>query len=83
MRMRSVSRRASCADLLGQLRLVDLLEQLDRFLLAGIRFAELGLDRAQLLAEIELALVLLDLDLGLPLHVLHHARARNFALEAR
>ena len=75
--MRSVSRRASCADLLGQLRLLDLLEQLDRFLLARIRLAELRLDRAQLLAQIELALVLLDLDLGLALHVFHHARARR------
>ena len=83
MRRRSVSRRASCADFLGELRLVDLLEQLDRFLLARIGFAELRLDRAQLLAQIELALVLLDLDLGLLLHVLHHARARDFALEAR
>ena len=81
--MRSVSRRASCADFLRQLRFVDLLEQLDRFLLARIGLAQLGLDRAQLLAQIELALVLLDLDLGLALHVLHHARARDFALEAR
>ena len=70
-------------DFLGKLCLFDLLEQIDRFLLARIRFAQLGLDRAQLLAEIELALVLLDLDLGLLLHVLHHARARDFALETR
>ena len=83
MRIRSVSRRASCADLLRQLGFLDLLEQIDRFLLARIGLAQLGLDRAQLLAQIELALVLLDLDLGLPLHVLHHARARDFALEPR
>ncbi len=49
----------------------------------GIRLAELCLDRPQLLAEIELALVLLDLDLRLPLDVLHHPCARDFALEAR
>ena len=59
------------------------MRSLDRFLLAGIGLAELRLDRAQLLAQIELALVLLDLDLGLALHVLHHARARDFALEPR
>ena len=82
MRMRSVSRRASCAALLGQLRFLDLLQELERFLLARVGLAELGLNRAQLLAQIELALVLLDLDLGLPLHVLHDARARDLALEA-
>ena len=81
MRSRSVSRRASCADLLRELRFLDLLERLERFLLARIGFAELRLNRAQLLAQIELALVLLDLDLGLALHVLHHARARDLALE--
>ncbi len=81
--MRSVSRRASCADFFGELRVVDLLEKIDRFFFAGVGLAELRLNRAQLLAEIELALVLLDLDLGLLLHVLHHARARDLALEAR
>ena len=70
-------------DFFGQLRVFDLLEEIDRFLLARIGLAQLGLNRAQLLAQIELALVLLDLDLGLPLHVFHHARARDFALEAR
>ncbi|MCU0616664.1 MAG: hypothetical protein MUD17_06165 [Gemmatimonadaceae bacterium] len=38
---------------------------------------------AQLLAQIELALVLLDLHFGLLLHILHDARARHLALEAR
>ena len=71
------------SDFLREVRLVDLLERVDRFLLAGIGLAELGLDRPQLLAEIELALVLLDLDLGLPLDVLHHPCAGDFALEAR
>ena len=40
------------------------------------------LDRAQLLAEIELALMLLDLHLGLALHIFHDAGARDLALEA-
>jgi 8-oxo-dGTP pyrophosphatase MutT (NUDIX family) len=40
------------------------------------------LDRAQLLAEIELALVLLDLDLGLLLHVLHFAADPRDFLQA-
>ncbi len=65
----------ACAD--------DLAKSLDRFLLTGICFAELGLNRPQLLAEIELALVLLDLDLGLSLHVLDNVSAADLALEAR
>ena len=69
--------------LLGETRFLDLLEQIDGFLLPRIGFAELRLDRAQLLAQIELALVLLDLHLGLALDVLHHAGALHFALEAR
>ena len=81
--MRSVSRRASCAIFSGSFAVLDLLENVERFFLARVCFAKLGLDRAQLLAEIELALVLLDLDLGLLLHVLHHARPRDFALEPR
>ncbi len=81
--MRSVSRRASWPTFSGSFASSIFFEQLDRFLLARIRLAELRLDRAQLLAQVELALVLLDLDLGLALHVLHHARARDFALESR
>ena len=69
------------AHALGQLRLVDLAQQLHRFLLARVRFAELGLNRAQLLPQVELALMLLDLDFRLPLHVFHHPRARHLALE--
>src|SRR6478736_2190899 len=68
-------------DALGELRLVDLLEQLNGFLLTRVGLAQLRLDRPQLLAQIELALVLLDLDLGLALHVLHHPRACNLAIE--
>jgi hypothetical protein len=66
---------------LREFRLLDLLEELDRLLLPGIRLAQLRLNRAQLLSKIELALVLLDLDLRLALHVFHHAGACNFALE--
>jgi len=57
-------------DLLREIRLVDLLEGISGFLFGGVRLAELGLDRAELLSQVELALVLLDLDLGLPLDVL-------------
>ena len=83
MRMRSVSRRASWAIFSGSFASSIFLQNVDRFFLARVGFAQLRLDRAQLLAEIELALVLLDLDLGLLLHVLHHARARDLALETR
>jgi hypothetical protein len=71
------------SDLLRQLGFLDLLEQIDRFLLAGVGFAQLGLNRAQLLAQIELALVLLDLDLRLALDVFHDAGARHLALQPR
>src|SRR6202011_5228827 len=67
---------------LRELRVVDLLEELNGFLLAGIGLAQLRLDGAQMVGEVELALVLLDLDLGLPLHVLHHPSACDLALEA-
>ena len=40
------------------------------------------MDRAQLLAQIELALVLLDLDLGLSLDVLGDSRASDFAFDS-
>ena len=70
------------AHLFRQVGLVDLLQRLDRLLLARIDLAELGLDGAKLLAQIELALVLLDLDLGLLLDILHDAGPRDFALEA-
>jgi hypothetical protein len=66
---------------LGQAGFLELAQRLHRFLLARIRLAQLGLDRAQLLAQVELALVLLDLHLGLALDVLHHARARDLALQ--
>ena len=69
--------------LLGQPRLLDLLEEIDGLLLAGIRLAQLRLDRAQLLPQIELALMLLDLHFRLALDVLHHTRALHFALETR
>jgi hypothetical protein len=54
---------------LGHLRFVDLLAQLVGFGLLRIGFAELFLNRAQLLAQIELALILLHLalDVGLDL----------------
>ncbi len=57
------------ADFLGHLRFVDLLAQLVRLGLLRIGLAEFFLDRAQLLAQIELALVLLHLalDVGLDL----------------
>ena len=81
--MRSVSRFASCTTFSGRFASSIFLQQIDGFLLARIGLAELRLNRAQLLAQIELALVLLDLHLGLALDVLHHARALHFALEAR
>src|SRR5689334_13483503 len=70
-------------NLLGQPRLLDLLENLDRFFLAGIGLTQLRLNRSQLLAEIELTLVLLDLDLCLPLDVFHYSRARDFSFQSR
>ena len=69
------------ADTLGELGRVDLAQQLDGFLFARVGLAEFRLDGAQLLPQVELALVLLDLDLGLPLHVFHHPRTCHFALE--
>ena len=56
-------------DVLGHLRLVDLLAQLVGLGLLRIDFAELFLNRAQLLAQVELALILLHLalDVGLDL----------------
>jgi hypothetical protein len=75
MRMRSVSRRASCPARSGSFASSIFL----RSSIASL--AQLRLNRAQLLPEIELALVLLDLDLRLALHVLHDPGARNFALE--
>ena len=68
-------------DFLWQMRLVDAPQQLGAFAFTRIGLAKLGLDRAQLLLEKELALVLLDLHFGRLLHVIHDARARDFALE--
>src|SRR4051812_35403245 len=73
---------AFLGGLLGKVRFLELLQGLDRFFLAWIAFPELRLNRAQLLPEVELALVLLDLDLGLPLDVLGDAGASDFALHA-
>ena len=66
---RSSSRSAAFFDVLGHLRFVDLLAQLVAFGLLRIGLAELFLNRAQLLAQIELALILLHLalDVGLDL----------------
>ena len=57
------------ADVLGHLRFVDLLAQLVGFGLLRIGLAQLFLNRAQLLAQVELALILLHLalDVGLDL----------------
>ena len=68
---------------LRQRGVVDLLEEIDRFLLSRIRLAQLRLNRPQLLAKIELALVLLDLHLGLLLHILHDPGAGHFAFQPR
>ena len=68
--------------LVRKLCFVDATQQIDRFLFVRIGLAQFGLNRPQLLPEIELALMLLDLDFGLLLHVFHHAGAGDFALEA-
>src|SRR5207247_965396 len=66
---------------LRKIRLLELLESLDRFFLARIALAQLRLNRPQLLAQIKLALVLLDLDLCLSFDVFGDAGASNFALD--
>jgi hypothetical protein len=54
-------------DVFGHVRLFDFLAQLVRFGLLRIDLAELLLDRAQLLAQVELALVLFHLALNVAL----------------
>ena len=66
---------------LGQLRVVDALDEVRGFLLPRLDVAQLGLDRAQLLAQVELALVLLDLHLRLALHVLHDLGPLELAVQ--
>ncbi len=62
------------ADLLGHLRLVDLLAQFVGLGLLRIGLAQLFLNRAQLLAQIELALILLHLALDVGLDLVTRAR---------
>ena len=69
--------------LLGQRGLLDARQQLAHVLLVGVGLAQLALDRAQLLPQEELALVLVDLDLGLLLDVVEHARPRHLTLQPR
>ena len=60
---------------------VNATQQLGAFALARIGLAKLRLDRAQLLLQEELALMLLDLHFGGLLHIVHDAGTRHFALE--
>ena len=60
---------------LREIRLFHATQQLRRILFAGIGLTEFRLDRAQLLAKIELSLMLLDLDFRLSLDVLDHPSA--------
>ena len=66
---------------LGKSRGVHLLQEVERILLRGIGLAQLGLDRAQLLPQVELAVVRLDFHFGLLAHVLHDPGAAEFLLE--
>ena len=51
-------------------------------LFARIGLTQFDLNRAHLLAEVELPLMLLDLQFGLSLHVLHHPSACELALQS-
>ncbi len=64
--------------MLGQLRLVDLLQQFLRVTFGGVALSEFRPDRLELLPQIKLAMMLLDLDLGLLLDVFEHAGAGHF-----